>query len=71
MFTVVLKDTVGGSFIYIVNATTLTNRAETGLQLFVDGVRKYGLPNRVRGDRGDENVGVANFMLEHPLRGVG
>ena len=27
------------------------NRAETVLQLFV-GVRKHGLPNRVRGDRG-------------------
>ena len=41
------------------------------MQLFVDGVRKHGLPNRVRGDRGGENVGVAKFMLEHPLRGVG
>ena len=28
------------------------NRAETVLQLFVDGVRKHGLPNRVRGDGG-------------------
>ena len=26
------------------------NRAETVLQLFVDGVRKHGLPNGVRGE---------------------
>ena len=45
------------------------NRAETVLTLFTEGVRRYGLPDRVRADRGGENVQVATFMLEHPMRG--
>ena len=46
------------------------NRADTVLHLFIEGVRQLGLPSRVRGDRG-ENIGVARFMVEHPLRGPG
>ena len=37
---------------------------------FLDGVRKHGLQHRARGDGGGENVAVARFILEHPLRGV-
>lgn len=37
--------------------------------LFTQGVRESGLPSRVRSDRGSENVAVAQFMLQHPLRG--
>lgn len=47
------------------------NRADTILQLFVESIEEFGLPSRVRSDKGGENVDVAAYMLSHPQRGPG
>ena len=47
------------------------NKADTILTCFVDAVRKYGLPSRVRTDKGLENVGIAQYMIENRGRNRG
>ena len=39
------------------------NKADTVLACFVSAVNEYGLPSRIRTDKGPENVGIAQFMI--------
>ena len=42
---------------------TNNNKAATVVDLFKSGIEEFGLPSRVRGDRGVENVDVARLMI--------
>ena len=41
------------------------NKAETILTCFQDAVNEFGLPSQIRTDKGLENVGIAQFMIQN------
>ena len=45
------------------------NRAETVFQLFRKATMEFGVPSRVRSDKGGENISICHFMVSY--RGVG
>ena len=47
------------------------NKADTVFNNFHSAISQYGIPSRIRCDKGKENIQVALYMLEHPLRGIG
>ncbi|XP_056100723.1 uncharacterized protein LOC143737598 [Siphateles boraxobius] len=49
--------------VYLSAATN--NRASTVVDSFIGAVQKFGLPSRVRSDKGLENIEVAHFMVAH------
>ena len=61
----------GYSRVVIFLSSSNNNRADTVQELFEKAVDCYGLPSRIRSDKGGENVGVSLFMLSHPDRGPG
>ncbi|KAJ8310421.1 hypothetical protein KUTeg_012286 [Tegillarca granosa] len=47
------------------------NKSETVLECFRHGISRFGLPQRVRSDKGLENVGIADFMIANRGSGRG
>ena len=60
---------VGFSRLIVYLRAATNKKATTVLECSQSAVEAYGLPSRVRSDKGGENVEVAWFMLNHPLRG--
>ena len=61
----VLHSCIDGYSRAIVYIKCFTNNpAGTVLQCFMDGIQEFGIPSRVGGDRGVENVNVTRFVID-------
>jgi hypothetical protein len=58
----------GFSRLPVMLVCTNNNKADTLLHCFVAAVNEYGLPSRVRTDKGLENVQIADYMIKN--RGI-
>ena len=62
---VIHGDIDGYSILPVFLQVSTNNCSDTVLQCFLEGIRYYGLPSRVRCDRGRENVLLSQFVLTH------
>ena len=61
----------GYSWLIVFLRAAGNNLASTVLSVFTAAVDQFGLPSRIRIDRGGENVSVSEYMLDYPEHGPG
>lgn len=57
----------GFSRLIVYLSCSTNNKSSTVLSLFLEAVQTYGIPSRVRSDKGGENIQVCHFMISFNL----